>query len=444
MVVDDEAGVRSRIRDFLEIQGFEVEEAEGCQGAEEAFEACRPDVVIVDYSLPDGDALALLQRLKEIDQTVPLVTLTAQESIELAVRAIHEGPDQFLTKPVQLPTLLIILQRLLHSQRIHRVQQVRMSRPARERADPFLGTSAAIRNLAEQARKVLSTDSPVLIQGETGIGKGVLARWLHSHGPRREESFVDLNCAGLSREFLETELFGHQKGAFTGAIASKTGLLELADRGAVFLDEIADMDLQVQPKLLTVLEEKRFRRMGDVQDLTVDVHIIAATHEDLGILVRDSKFRSDLYFRISTIPLYVPPLRDRVEDIPVLARHLVKRCADDQGRGEVRLSAEVEEALMAYPWPGNVRELRNILDRAVLLSDSSILGPKDLHFDVASEVDKRAGDSTLTLEELERRHIGRVLLEEHGHVAQAARRLGVPRSSLYQKIKRLGIALSKF
>ena len=443
LIVDDEAGIRFGIRDFLESRGYEVDEAPSCQAAEQSFRHTRPDVAIVDYMLPDGNALDLMPRLRAIDAGIPLIVLTGNASIDLAVRAIKEGAEHFLTKPVELPALLIILQRLLENQRNRQKQLVSKSRLSRQQGvDPFRGTSQVIRQLAEQAARVQLTDSPILIQGETGTGKGVLAAWLYNNSPRAEEAMVDLNCAGLSRELLETELFGHEKGAFTGATASKTGLFEVAHRGTIFLDEIGDVDPLVQPKLLKVLEEKRFRRVGDIRDRQVDVRLIAATSQDLGLLVREKRFRSDLYFRISTIPLTVPPLRDRSEDIPLLIQYLLEGFAADLGRGEVRLSPEAERALQAYAWPGNVRELRNVLERALLLSGHNVLTPKDFHFDNASAPDVWMDDSNLTLLELEQRHIERVLQEER-NVDQAAKRLGIPRSSLYQKIKRYGITLSK-
>jgi DNA-binding NtrC family response regulator len=443
LVADDEAGARFGMRDFLELQGYEVDEADSCQKTLEIFQTSRPDAAVIDYILPDGNALDLLPRLKEIDATAPLIVLTAHGSIELAVRAVKEGAEHFLTKPVELQALLVILRRLLEDRRTRHRQLAGKSRQAREDVDPFFGTSAAIRQLAEQARRMLSTESPILLQGETGTGKGVLAKWLHDHGPRAEEGFVDLNCAGLSQDLLESELFGYARGAFTGAVTNKTGLLEVAHRGSVFLGEIGDMEPQVQPKLLKVLEEKRLRRLGDVHDRYVDIRLIAATHHDLGLLVREKKFRSDLYYRISTIPLVVPPLRDRVEDIPRLAQHLLRRLAADLGRGDVGLDADAEQALQAYPWPGNIRELRNVLERALLLSDRQVLGRKDLRFDVTLGSEPWSDDAQLTLPDLERRHIERVLRAEHGRVEQAAKRLGIPRSSLYQKIKNYGIVLSK-
>ncbi|MBI4986238.1 MAG: sigma-54-dependent Fis family transcriptional regulator [Rhodocyclales bacterium] len=309
--------------------------------------------------------------------------------------------------------------------------------------DPFSGSGEAIRRLAEHARKVAGVDSPILLQGETGSGKGVLASWLHRHGPRAEQPFVDLNCAGLSWEFLDTELFGHAKGAFTGAVAEKPGLFEVAHRGTVFLDEIGDVDLRVQPKILKVLEEKRFRRMGEVRDCEVDIRLIAATHQDLFALVGEGKFREDLYFRISTIPLRVPPLRERREDIPLLARSLLEKLAQDTGRAGCRLSAAAERALQAHAWRGNIREMRNVLERAVLLCETSVIGSRDLHFDGPACGDGAASASRLTLAAVERQHIERVLREEKGRVEEAARRLGMPRSTLYQRLKAWGIAPSK-
>ena len=443
MVVDDESGVRFGIRDFLEQHGYEIEEAESCQDAQHLFRTSRPDIVIADYMLADGTALDLLPRLREIDSNIPLLVLTAHGSIDLAVRAIKEGAEQFLTKPLELPTLLVILQRLLQKQRNYHKQLASKSRQVRQAIDPFIGTSAAIRSLADQARKILSTESPVLILGETGTGKGVLARWLHENSPRADEAFVDLNCAGLTRELLETELFGHEKGAFTSATASKQGLFEVAHRGTIFLDEVGDVDLQIQPKLLKVLEEKRFRRLGDVRDRQVDVRLIAATHQDIGQLVREKRFRDDLYFRISTIPLSFPSLRERIDDIPTLAQYMLNKVAADLGRGELHLDQGCMQALQAYSWPGNIRELRNVIERAVLLSDQKHITLNDLHFDGHTQVGAPFLDSRLTLLELEKQHIERVLQEEHGRVEIAAKRLGIPRSSLYQKIKKFQISTSK-
>jgi DNA-binding NtrC family response regulator len=441
LLVDDESAIRFGIHDFLEAHGYQVDGAETCEGAEHAFRALPPDLVILDYKLPDGNALDLLPRLKAIDPEIPIAILTAHGSIDLAVRAIREGAEQFITKPVELSILLVIVERLLEQRRKRQRQLADEARRSREALDPFLGTSDAIRRLAAQVLRLVAAEIPILILGETGTGKGVLAHWLHRNGPRADEAFVDLNCAGLSREFLETELCGHEKGAFTGAVAAKIGLLEIAHRGTVFLDEIGDMDLHVQPRLLKVLEEKRFRRMGSVSDRHVDIHLLSASHHDLGRLAAEQKFRSDLYFRISAIPLSVPSLRTRIEDVPVLARHLLKRIAADLGRAEARLSPAAEAVLQAYAWPGNIRELRNVLERAVLLSDRSVLDAGDLRIESLPAAGVASDEVNLPLAEIERRHIERVLAAEGGHVPRAAARLGIPRSSLYEKIKKLGLVV---
>jgi DNA-binding NtrC family response regulator len=442
LVVDDEKGIRFALRDFLEDKGYSVDEAESLSRARQVFEASPPDAVILDYKLPDGTAVDFLPTLKKLDPSVPVLVLTAHATIDLAVQAVKLGAEQFLAKPVELPALLLVVERLLESQRDRRGRVARRTRQARDSVDPFLGESPAIRALAEQARRVTSSPSPIMIQGETGSGKGLLARWLHANGPRAEEPFVDLNCAGLSRDLLESELFGHERGAFTGAVTAKPGLLEVAHRGVAFLDEIGDLDLQLQPKLLKALEDKRFRRLGEVRDRQVDVQLIVATHRDLAALVRENRFRSDLYFRISAIPLRVPPLRERREDIPMLARGLLEAFGVELGRRGLRLADGAEQALQQYAWPGNVRELRNVLERAALLSGRDELRAGDLQFDgpAAPASVPAAADTGLTLAELERRHIEAVLAETGGRVPEAARRLGVARSTLYEKLKRLGLA----
>jgi len=446
LIVDDEERIRFAVRDFLELQDYEVVEADGCASAEEVCRDAHPDAAVLDYGLPDGNALELLPRLKTLDPDLPVVILTGQGTIDLAVRAIKEGADHFLMKPVELPALLVLLQRLIERERTHRRDLAGEARRGRAELNPFLGSSPAMRRLAEQAEKMAEADSPVLILGETGAGKGVLARWLHEHSTRAREAFVDLNCAGLSRELLESELFGYAKGAFTGAASNKLGLLEVAHRGTVFLDEIGDVDPLIQPKLLTVLEDKRFRRLGDVRDRTVDLRLIAATSHDLARLSQEQRFRSDLYFRISTLVLRVPPLRERREDTPLIAADLLQRLSVPRGR-RASLNPAALTALQAYPWPGNIRELRNVLERAVLLSTDSVLGTGDLHFDPlppsSGAGQGPAHDGTLTLAELERRHIEHVLQEVGGRVAEAATRLGIPRSTLYQKIKSLRIDVSK-
>lgn len=473
LIVDDQPRLRAELRLFLESEGFEVIEAESCAQARSLLVASQlqPDAALIDYELDDGNALDLLPVLKEYDPSLPVLVMTGFGTIERAVRAVKEGAEHFLTKPIELPTLHVLLQRAIENRRARQHQLANsLAQSSREGSiDPFLGRSDVLRALHRQALKVAAADSPILIQGETGSGKGVLARWLHEQSPRRPEALVDLNCAGLTRDLLESELFGHEKGAFTGAVNAKQGLLEVGHRGTVFLDEIGDIDPLVQPRLLKVLEDKKFRRIGSVKDRVVDIRLIAATHKDLAEQVEKGTFRGDLYFRINTIPLHVPPLRERAEDIPLLTAQILYKMAPNQ---RVTISPAAMQALMRYHWPGNVRELRNVLDRAMLLREGDTLKPEDFLFDrsrpitapshaipphsapppqAARDAPTQPSSTTprepppeagavapldMTLDEVERWHVERVLASEHGKVAEAAKRLGIPRSSLYQKIKK--------
>ena len=446
LLVDDEPGPRFGVRRFLKSHGFDVEEADDCASARVKFRSFRPDITILDFRLPDGTALDLITDFRTVDES-PVIVLTAYASIDTAVEAVKLGAEQFFTKPVELDALLVVIKRTVENQRNRRqIIADAQSFEARRRIDPFLGTSNAIRDLKEKAESVLRTDSPILIHGETGTGKTVLARWIHDRGRRGGEAFVDLNCAGISREFLETELFGHEKGAFTGATATKQGLLEVAHRGTVFLDEIGDMDSQVQASLLKVLEEKRFRRLGDVKDRTVDVRLIAATHREFRTLVEENKFRQDLYYRISTLELFVPPLRERRDDIPLLANSILDRLARDLGQKRVTLSDEAQRVLSRYDWPGNIRELRNVLERGLLRSHGEVLDaaalaiPADVHTPAyTAAVVRRSG----TLDEVERDYIEQVLREENGLIDRVADRLGVSRSAVYYKARKHHITISK-
>jgi len=438
LLVDDEAVIRSAIRKFLTAAGFDVTEAENRASAQLKLRSFRPDAAIVDYKLPDGTALDLLPQLRAIDDSMAIIVLTAHATIDLAVAAMKEGADQFLTKPVELPSLLAILQRSLDTHRNLQSDRAGKNKTEKNTLDPFAGSSRAIMELQADVHRIMGSDRPVLIQGETGTGKGVLANWIHAHSRRKQEAFVDLNCAGLSKELLESELFGHERGAFTGAVQPKQGLLDLAHRGTLFLDEIGDIDMQVQPKLLKVLEEKQYRRLGDVKQRFADVRLLAATHHDLGIAVREKRFREDLYFRNNTIVLRLPPLRERPEDIPALADDLATRVAHDMGHPPVKLTDGAIHALQTGHWRGNVRELKNVLERTLLMSDGSEIRRNDLRFEQQAS-NGAAADMSLTLTEVEARHIAGVLKEEGGSVEKAAKRLGITRNTLYYKMRKHGL-----
>ncbi len=442
LIVDADAAIRENVQKMLQIDGYEVQEAASCRVAIQSFEASRPDALVVAARLPDGNALDLLTHVKRADAGVACIVLARYEDLDVAVQAIQEGAEQFLTKPVQLPAFLLVVDRVLENQRNRRRRLQDEAREARGEIDPFRGSSPAIRLLHDRAQRVTGANVPVLIRGETGTGKGVLAAWIHRHGPRAEECFLDLNCAGLSPEFLESELFGHEKGSFTSAVATKLGLLEVAHRGTLFLDEIGDVPLSVQPKLLKVLEEKKFRRLGDVRERQVDIRLIAASHAHLGALVEKKEFRADLYFRINTVVLEIPPLRERPDDLTPLAELLLGQIALDLDREPMRLAPAALEKLHVHRWPGNVRELRNALERAVLLSHGQEVGPEDFSFEPAhSNVAAAAGDGSLL--ETEKDLIRKALEKERGRVGRAAESLGISRSSLYQKIRKYGIAVSR-
>lgn len=443
LIIDDDDGTRSSMRAYLKLRGFDAEDADTLNDGISTFKSSHPDIILVDYLLPDGNALDLLARVRSEDEQVPVLILTGHGTIDLAVRAIKEGAEQFLTKPVELPSLVVMIERALDNRRMRQRQAATRGLGRRSNIELFMGTHPDMLKLIEDAPKILVSNRPILITGETGTGKSLLAAWLHSQSSRHDEAFVDLNCAGLSREFLDTELFGHEKGAFTGAINQKKGLMEVAHRGTVFLDEIGDVDTQVQPKLLKVLEEKKYRRLGEVKDRFVDVQLIAATHQNLSEKVREGKFRSDLYFRINTVPIHAPPLRERQDDIIPLARHVLRSFAAELGRADLELTAAAERALTAYSWPGNIRELRNVLERATLLAESGVIGAPDLHFEVTRVAREDNAGVNVTLEEMEKAHIARVIRQARGRVESASRMLGIPRSTLYQKLKIYGIPLER-
>ncbi|MEZ4586981.1 MAG: sigma-54 dependent transcriptional regulator [Gemmatimonadales bacterium] len=437
LLVEDDPSSRSAVRRFLEAAGHAVVEAETVAAARRLLDEHRIDAAVVDHGLPDGDGLAVTEAIRAAQPHAAIVVLTGQGSIDLAVRAVKAGAEHFLTKPVELPALAELVGRGIEQHRQQRVAMASELRQVRNAPDPFLGSSPSIAALKAIALKVKDSDAPVLLEGETGSGKSVLAAWLHRQGARAEHAFVDLNCAGLSRELLDNELFGHAKGAFTGATTDKVGLLEIADRGTVLLDEIGDMDLQVQAKLLKVIEEQRFRRLGDARERQVDVRLVAATNHDLKAAVEAQRFRADLLYRINAITVRVPALRERGSDVLAVARQMLARIGAQRGRLALDLSLEARAAVLAYAWPGNIRELRNVLERGALLSETDQLGPADLGLSAEpQEAGTRA--RLVSLREIEREHVNRVVDAVHGDVSRAAEILGLSRSAVYERLKRAG------
>lgn len=440
LLVEDEEGIRASVTRFLQGRGFDVDEADSMAGAEERFRARRPDAVILDYYMPDGDGLTLLKTLRSVDATVPVVLLTAHGSIDLAVRALKEGADHFLTKPTELPTLLVVIERLIENQRHRQASLAQKSRAARVAVDPFLGDSPLMRRLAEQARRVLASSSPVLILGETGSGKGLLAQWLHANGPRADEAFVDLNCAGLSRELLESEIFGHEKGSFTGADRQHLGFFERASGGTLFLDEITEMPLDLQVKLLRVLETGTFMRVGSTHVQETDVRIIAATNRQASQAVASGKLREDLLYRLNVFPIHMPPLRDRIDDVPMLAEHFVREISRREGQ-ERQFTPAALERLRGYAWPGNVRELRNIVHRAYVMAPGTQIEDECLPASAEDATPAIGGAPVVTvrigtpLAEVERQ-VTLATLEYYGrHKERTAATLGVSLKTLYNRLK---------
>lgn len=439
LIVEDDARLAEQLERLFSAEGAETAVARDLATARRLAQQHGADVTLLDYELPDGNALDILPYLLELDSEQPILVLTGHGQIDLAVACIKAGAQQFLTKPVELAALRK-LTRAACSQRQLQRRDAASSPRARAEVDPFAGGSRVVRALERQARVAAGADSPVLIIGETGTGKGVLARWLHRSGRRSREAFVDLNCAALSRELLDSELFGHTRGAFTGAVSSKAGLFEVADRGVLFLDEIGDIELALQPKILKAVEEKRFRRLGENQERRVDVRLFAATHRNLAAEVEAGSFRADLFYRLNTLTLHLAPLRERREDIPALVEVLVARIRNDTGR-PVEISDTTLERLVDHDWPGNIRELANVLERVTLFGEQ-------ISFASAAPTapgpagPTAAPDGDLRLATIERLHIENVLRLERGQVDRAAERLGVPRSTLYQRLKEYGLSLA--
>jgi DNA-binding NtrC family response regulator len=432
LIVAEEKDTCGVLCGYLTDKGFKVVTAGTCARAEEIWRATRVDLTILDFSLPDGNAIELIPRLKAIDASIPIIVLTGYGSIDSAIESVKLGAEHFLPKPPELTTLYVMIQRSLGDQRNHRQQLAEAAR-GREVMDPFLGNSDAIRKLADLAQRLALSDSPVLIQGETGTGKGTIARWLHRNGARALEPFVGMNCGRLSGALLEAELFGDEHHAFAGVPQIKAGLIEIAHKGTVFLEEIESVDLRTQQKILKVVDEKQFRKNGEARDRRVDIRLIAATQQDLA--TPGKQFRDDLCYRISSVPLWVPPLRERVEDIPLLSARIFNELAADIGTGDLELGGVALRALQNYSWPGNIRELRNVLERVALVSGTAVRTDERQHLDVHVEQCLTGLGQFRTLEEMERNYIQQVLRKERGRVRSAAMKLGIPRSSLYQKLK---------
>ena len=452
LIVEDKDSLRTMLRHALERQGHGVLEATSQPEAVRVLLQHQPALVLSDLRLPEGDGFGVLRAAKELDLDIPVIVMTAYGSIEDAVAAMKQGALDFLAKPVDPDHLLLIVARALEQRRLVTENLLMKEELAVRRGAPqIVGEDPSLRKVFASLQRAAATDTTVLLEGESGTGKELFARSLHALSPRSEAPFVAINCAAIPETLLETELFGHEKGAFTGAVARKLGKFEMAHRGTLFLDEIGDLPLALQAKILRALEERRFERVGGTALVTVDVRLVAATNRGLRAQVAARRFREDLFFRLSVFPITVPPLRERPGDIPLLARYFVDRFCRDMKKRPIALTPTVLEQLVAYRWPGNVRELQNCIERAVILSEGDSLQPRHLNlsFQHAAPEEAEAADPwadfdlTGSLSEVTRRGAAQVerlkirqaLRDAEDNKGRAAEMLQITYKALLSKLK---------
>ncbi len=441
LVVDDDPQIVSGLSALLS-DDWDVRTASTGKEALVAFSEFSPDVVLLDVQLPDFSGMDLLHQFKMYSETSAVIMMSGAGNLERVIESMKLGAETFLQKPFDYDTLTLTLQqvtKMLATQR----ELMALKRSDGKEVDRLPGISPAIAHLNEILAQIARAPSPVLIEGESGTGKGVLARLIHNRSPRTRAPFVDLNCAGLSKELLESELFGHERGAFTNATNTKPGLFEIAGEGTLFLDEIGEMELTVQARLLKALEEKRFRRVGGTRDIRADFRLIAATNRDLPTDVSQGRFRNDLYYRLNVVRLRMPPLRERFEDLPVLVQEILRPLAKEIARPLPKISPRALKKLATYPWPGNVRELRNVLERALLTLVGDEIRSEDLIIEpqVAGGLAGKSG--ALPEEEWEIQPLDRMISTyvaasvqaAGGNVRKAARQLQISPSTLYARLK---------
>jgi two-component system, NtrC family, nitrogen regulation response regulator NtrX len=447
LIVDDEPGVRTALGGVLRDEGHTVEAVATGEECLERVTRGGVDLILLDVWLPGLDGLATFQRLRERHVDAQVVLISGHGNIESAVRAIKMGAFDFVEKPLSLEKTVLVVANALRQRRLEAENKALRARVDRQRT--MVGESRLVGQLREQIAMAAPTNGRVLIYGENGTGKELVARTLHTLSHRRAGPFVEVNCAAIPEELIESELFGHVRGAFTGAVADRRGKFEVADGGTLFLDEIGDMSLKTQAKVLRVLQEQTLESVGGSTRIRVDVRVIAATNKDLQAEIRAGQFREDLYFRLSVIPIFVPPLRERPEDIPALADHFMAEFASEYGRRLKSFDPAATVVLQSYGWPGNVRELRNVIERLMIMVPGEAISAADLSFlDAPRQRPARTAPAErLTLhdarDQFERDLILRTLAEQQGNMSRTADVLGVERSNLYRKMKAFGIAPSR-
>ena len=440
LIVDDDPQIAAGLSALLGLD-WDVRTAESGRTALTTFSEFSPDVVLLDVQLPDTSGIDLLYQLKMYSETTAVIMMSGVGNIERVIESMKLGAETFLQKPFDYDTLTLTLEQVTRIIATRR-ELIALRRSAEEKVERLPGLSAPITHLNEILGQIARAPSPVLIEGESGTGKGVMARLIHNRSPRARAPFVDLNCAGLSKELLESELFGHERGAFTNAMNTKPGLFEIAGDGTLFLDEIGEMELTVQARLLKALEEKRFRRVGGIRDLRADFRLVAATNRDLVKEVAEGRFRGDLYYRLNVVKLRMPPLRERLEDLPILVEEILRPLSKEMARPMPMVSPRALKKLAGYPWPGNVRELRNVLERALLTLSSDEIRSEDLTIESATaSVATKSG--ALPAEEWEIQPLETVIAQyvaasvkaAGGNARKAARQLKISPSTLYARLK---------
>jgi two-component system response regulator AtoC len=447
LVVDDDKSICNLLKSVLDMEEYTHRVAMSGEEARRLMASDRFDILISDIYLGDDSGLNLLAEMKETNPDAEVVIMTAQGSVETAVTAVHHGAFDYISKPFGVDDVLEILKRIEEKFQIVDSSSIGTEIASSMPQTRILGTSPKMVEIYKKLARVAVIDSPVLVLGESGSGKELVAREIHTHSPRSVAQFVVVNCGALPETLLEAELFGHEKGAFTGATTARKGLLEEAAGGTLFLDEISETSLNFQVKLLRVIQEHEFRRVGANETTKVDIRVIAATNRDLREMVRHNQFREDLFHRLNVFVIALPPLRERTTDIPLLASHYLKLFSEKYGKN-TRLAADAMEALKRFSWPGNVRELQNLLQRAITFNDTGVIQASELEFgepegDEPLTIAAPPSTSPHSLDEMERDHIIRVLRETGGNKKKAAEILGIERRTLYNKAKRLGIDFTR-
>jgi len=451
MVIDDEPLMRITIQDALEAEGYEVSIAETGQKGLSLFRKNTVDILITDLKLPDMDGLHLLKEAKRMNPETQVIMITAYGSIDSAVTAMKEGACDYLTKPFSMDELLLILKRIVRIKQLEE-ENIRLKEKVEERfgLEGLIGKSPQMQKIYDLIETVSQTDTTVLIQGESGTGKEMVANAIHIKSLRKNGPFIKVNCSALPETLLETELFGHEKGAFTGAIRQRKGRFEMAHEGTLFLDEVGEVSPIVQVKLLRVLQERQFERVGGNETISVDVRLICATQRDLKEEIKKGTFREDLYYRLNVVPIFLPPLRERREDILLLAEHFMNKFSKKMGKEIYGISEEAKNLLLKYPFPGNIRELENMIERAVALLKGKIIQVEDLPGEVLGQdspikeiCKKIQGSKSLAqaINLFEKEYIQNILEKTKGKKGQAAELLGISRKTLWEKIKELGIEI---